>query len=438
MNITVIGLGKLGLPLATHLGMKGHLVLGFDTNKEHRDAVRRWLSGSPCPIRETGMDDVYRSIVDSHPLAVADEPEASEVNVIIVPTPSTRGGAFDNSHVLEAIDALAPTLRGKCPGAAVVLVSTVSPRSCPEQIVPYLEGRLGGCNGVDFDFYYNPEFIALGSVLYNLEHPDILLCGVGSAMMQTRGVAFGMMLGLYAGATHGELTSTDGADVEVHIMSYVEAELAKLALNCAVTQKICFANAIGAVAESLGADPRRVLEAVGGDRRIGRLYLRPGTPFGGPCFPRDGAAMQSAVCKDMPNEAAFLGAAQAYRGQQLFSQERLCDAIKVREKVAILGVAYKPGTDFCEESASLRLEYVLRRNARAEVVTWDPLARPGDPYEVCAGASAVCVMHPGIELDWARVACSLAPAAIIWAPWGEPTPEQVGGAPVRFLGRSLR
>jgi UDPglucose 6-dehydrogenase len=424
MKVSVIGLGKLGLPLAAWIGQR-HEVYGYDASASWREEVRRWLGREgACPIAEPGMDEARDG--SAGPLFhVEDEATVCDVTMIIVPTPSMINGAFDNRHVLTALGGIGTKLSEHCEQVrpTVVLVSTVSPRSCSQVLIPYLEAASGKQNGRDFHFVYSPEFIALGSVMVDLAGPDIVLCGTFG------GEDPGTLRSVY-GPLNSRFTALP---TEWHVMGYTNAEIAKLALNCYVTQKICFANAIGDLCERYRASPEVVLGAVGGDRRVGRAYLRSGTAYGGPCFPRDGAAIieaaRAAGCK--AGVLSYLGAPTRLRSWQLEEQVAAIHRhLKPHSRVVVIGASYKPGHPLAEESASLSLVSGLRDLGHdVHVFIGDD---PGIVYGLVRCAAALCVMHPGFNLDWPRVVESLAHGALVWAPWGDPSADSMGDAPVFY------
>jgi UDPglucose 6-dehydrogenase len=232
---------------------------------------------------------------------------------------------------------------------------------------------------------YNPQFIALGSVVHDLRNPDFVLIGADRAGPRVRLAAFYHALGLFG---------------RVQMMDFAGAEIAKLALNCYVTMKISYANMLGEVCDALGADARAVAGAIGCDRRIGHAYLSPGTAYGGPCFPRDNAAFVQVVLRAgaMPLMPV---ATQAINLQQT---ARLVEKIVSAgaRRVAVLGLAYKPGTPVYEESAGLKLVEALTE-AGIDVMAHDPQARP-----------------PGIQqLDDAELLIAWADLVVVTTPWQE-------------------
>jgi UDPglucose 6-dehydrogenase len=239
MRLSIFGLGKLGLCTAACFAARGHTVMGFDLNPDLMAA----LQARQNPLRETGLDELL-SQAWPH-LTVTDDIAAlvtgSEVSLIIVPTPSQPDGRFSNRLVEEVLEALGPVLKKKPDFHVVDVVSTVMPGSSEGVFKPLLERLTGKKCGRDFGLVYNPEFIALGSVLHNFLNPDLVL--IGASDDRSRDLVRELYL--------------DACDNSPHIaaMSLINAEIAKLSLNAYITLKISFANELAGLCERLpGAD----------------------------------------------------------------------------------------------------------------------------------------------------------------------------------------
>src|SRR5262245_24342968 len=214
-TISVFGLGKLGAVVAGCHASRGFHVVGVDVNQQFVDSTNR---GVP-PVQEPGIEDLYRSC-QGLLTATTDSLSAvtnSEATLICVPTPSDPDGGYSLHYVLEACKAVGDALREKNDYHLVVLKSTVLPGSCDQEIVPTLEARSGRECGRDFGFCYNPEFIALGSVIYNIFNPDLILIG------ESNETAGDWLMQIFA-----RLLDTKR---ETARMNLVNAELAKLAVN---------------------------------------------------------------------------------------------------------------------------------------------------------------------------------------------------------------
>jgi UDPglucose 6-dehydrogenase len=357
VRIAVVGLGKLGAPLAAVLASKGNEVLGIDVNPE---AVRL-LNEGRAPVDEPGLEELVlasreRLSATTDLAAAAD----TEVSIILVPTPSDERGAFSNEHVLAAAEEIGRALAGRDDYHVVVVASTVMPGSCDAEIRPAMEGASGRRVGETLGLCYSPEFIALGSVIHDMLEPDMVLIGESDAR------AGQVLENLYAGVCEN--------DPPFRRMSLVNAELTKIAVNTYVTMKISYANTLADLSERLpGADVEVVTDALGLDTRIGRKYLRGALSYGGPCFPRDNKAF-GVLARDLGAEPLLAEATDAVNVAQT---ERLARIVQSRLEaggaVGILGLAYKPDTAVVEESPGVALATQLA-NAGYEVRVYDPVA----------------------------------------------------------------
>jgi nucleotide sugar dehydrogenase len=204
---------------------------------------------------------------------------------------------------------------------------------------------------------YNPEFIAQGSIIRDQQLPDQILIGEGHAE------ASEFLINLY--------NRLCVSNPKVHIMSRLSAEITKLATNCYLTMKISFANAIGDLARSVGAEEDKILDAIGADSRIGNKYLKYGFGFGGPCFPRDNHALLA--YSNYSNVALHLSKATVEVNQQHL-EFQLNELLNQNKDVYYFdSVAYKPNTDIIEASQQLQLAKRLVDNGK-KVVLLDALS----------------------------------------------------------------
>jgi UDPglucose 6-dehydrogenase len=272
MNVSVVGLGKLGLPLLALLANSGHKVFGYDKSS----GLLELLKNGDCPYPEPGLSDLLKSGSKNiqYVSTIDQVVENSEVCFVIVPTPSTPNGGFDNGVVLAVCEELGTSLRNMTKDFTVDIVSTVMPGSCDSEIRETLEKSSGIKLGQQLGLCYNPEFIALGSVIRDMQYPDMQLLGANSNK--------------HAERVESVLHSITRKETPIRRMSLIEAELVKISVNNFVTMKIAFANMLGEIAQRIGnMDIDVITDAIGLDSRIGKKYLKAGTPFGGPCFPRD-------------------------------------------------------------------------------------------------------------------------------------------------------
>jgi UDPglucose 6-dehydrogenase len=358
MRLSIIGLGKLGAPMAAVMAHKGHTVVGVDVNPGCVIAIQQ---GRP-PVQEPGLAEMIQANRERL-TAIGDYDEAilaTDVTFMIVPTPSDPDGTFSLRYVLSAAENIGHALRKKKGWHLVVLSSTVMPGSTGGKLLPALEAASGKKCGLDFGLCYNPEFIALGSVIRDMLNPDMILIGESDTrsgdILQT----------LYAGVCE--------SNPRIQRMNYVNAELTKLSVNTYVTTKISYANMLAQVCETLpGADVDVVTSAIGCDSRIGKKYLKGALGYGGPCFPRDNIAF-SALARANGVPALLAEATDALNRRQV---PRLAELILSRlpdgGTVGILGLSYKPDTEVIEESQGLGLaKHLLHQGVR--VAVFDPAA----------------------------------------------------------------
>ena len=359
MQLAVIGLGKLGCPMAALLAAAGHDVVGADLS----EVVVAVVNEGRAPVDETGLADLMTQASSRlrATMSVEEAAEDAEVAFCIVPTPSLADDSFDTSGVESAFTAIGRGFARKDHGRRVaVLTSTVLPGATELRVKPALEHGSGMTVGADLGLCYSPEFIALGSVLENMRHPDVVLMGSSQSWAAEK-------------AAHVIKTVAD-ENVPVAFMSIVEAEMTKISVNGFITTKISYANMIAEICERLpGADAAVVTAAVGLDSRIGQKYLRPGAPYGGPCFPRDNAAFR-ALANSLGVEADLAIATDRINRRQTRSLvERIIDQVGKNATVAILGLTYKAFTPVVEEAFGLLLARELLSEG-ISVSTYDPSA----------------------------------------------------------------
>jgi UDPglucose 6-dehydrogenase len=355
-TLSIVGLGKLGAPMAACLAAKGFPVIGVDVDAQKVNAI----NNAQAPVFEPGLPELLQ-VAKTRLKATQDILTAvlnSEVTFVVVPTPSEPDGSFSLRYVLQACEGIADALKRKPEWHLVVITSTISPGSMDTAIRPFLEERSGKRSGVDFGMCYNPEFIALGSVIRDFLNPDFVLIGESDERS-------GQVLeGIYRQVCEN--------DPPIVRMNFINAELTKLAVNTFVTTKISFANMLARICERLpGADVDVVTRALGLDSRIGAKYLKGAVSYGGPCFPRDNLAL-IATARKVGAPADIAEATDRFNRWQVkwladFVQEHLPEG----GAVGILGLAYKPGTDVVEESVGLLLARELREQ-RVRVIAYDP------------------------------------------------------------------
>jgi len=391
----VIGLGKLGAAMAAAFAERGLSVLGVDVDERAVDALN---AGRP-PAPEAGLETLIRRNRDRLG-ATTDTAEAvvrSDIVFVIVPTPSRSDGGFATDYAAATFRAIGAALRHKATPLTVVLTSTVLPGATRNTLLPVLEQESGKQAGVGFHLCYSPEFIALGSAVRDFLNPDFILIGEHEKVAGDRLEAF-----------YGTVLENDAPSRR---MGLENAELAKLALNAYVTNKITFANVLADLCERLpGGDVDAVTGALALDSRIGGKYLTGGAPYGGPCFPRDNAAL-ARVAEDLKVDAGLMHAVDRNNHERPHTWARYLQAwLAPGDTVAVLGLAYKPGSHVVEAAPGLLLARELAA-AGIAVVACDPMI-PADAWAAYPEAEAVTLT----VVDDARDAIGRARAVCLASP----------------------
>jgi UDPglucose 6-dehydrogenase len=343
------------------IAARGFRVKAVDLNPQKVDAVN---SGLPA-VSEPGLAELMKEAGNRLTAtgSIAEAVDDTEVTFIVVSTPSEASGGFSLQYVLPACEVIGRVLASKRAFHLVVLTSTVMPGSSGGPVLASLEGASGKRCGRDFGLCYNPEFIALGTVIRDFYNPDFLLIGESDRRS-------------------GDLLATFYQQVcknspMIARMNFINAEITKLAVNTYITTKISYANMLARLCERLpGADVNVVTDALGLDTRIGPKYLKGAVSYGGPCFPRDNRAL-AALAARVGASSGLAEATDIFNRSQIKFLARLVESRHSGEdSIGILGLTYKPNTDVVEESFGLLLAQELTA-ARLPVIVYDPSADAG-------------------------------------------------------------
>jgi UDPglucose 6-dehydrogenase len=339
IRLSVVGLGKLGSPLLAVLANAGYEVVGVDLNPFFVQQINAGIA----PVVETQLQQ-YMDNANGKIRATTSYEDAilnSDLTFVIVPTPSKTDGSFSNNFILSAVSEISNALRKKDSYHVINITSTVMPGSCEGEVLDLIEHISGKSIGQDIGLCYNPEFIALGSVIKNMEYPDMCLIG-----------QYDQRSGDMLAEVYSRVCKNNPKYMR---MSLVNAELTKISVNTFVTTKISYANMISDLCEKIpGASASVVCEAIGMDSRIGRKYITPGAPFGGPCFPRDNQAYVG-LAKALGANSELAVATKNINDYRINKLVDLIDSISSGDGVGFLGASYKVGTPIIEESAAIRV-----------------------------------------------------------------------------------
>ena len=330
MKIGVIGAGRLGICFALLCEQAGYDVLVSDVREDYVKNLRnKFISTNEPEVSKLLSTSPRLSATNSNSKVIRD----CDIIYTLVATPSKRDGSYDVSAVWDVVQDIKKIK--KVQGKAFVVGCTTNPGDCKE-----FQKELDK-SGVDV--FYNPEFIAQGTIIKDLRTADMVLIG------GKRNESYDQLCEIY--------NRIQETSPKISIMSTTAAELVKLAVNCFLTTKISYANMVGQVMALSGMEEEipTVLGAIGDDSRIGRKYLNFGFGFGGPCLPRDNRAFASHAKKlgldynlgdttdNFNNEhATFIKDYFVYRNPQNLP-------------FYFDYVSYKKGTDILTESQQYRL-----------------------------------------------------------------------------------
>lgn len=358
MRLTVIGIGYLGLTHAVCMADLGHQVIGIDADA---DKIARAASGE-VPFFEPGLEPLLRKNLDAGRLQFTTSYEEvarfGDVHFLCVGTPQAEDCSADLRQVHAAVEALSPHLYGPClvVGKSTVPVGTA--RSLTARI------REAAPAGEEVDVAWNPEFLREGFAVQDSLSPDRFVFGVATQQAEE------LLREVYAAPL--------AMGIPWLVMDLETAELVKVSANAFLATKISFINAIAEVCEKVGADVVHLAEALAYDERIGKRFLAPGLGFGGGCLPKDIRAFRYAAkelgVESVVNLLSEVDAINMNRRSRVVELARdMLGGGVVGRRIAVLGLAFKPGSDDVRESPSLHVCDVLRREG-AVVIGHDPVA----------------------------------------------------------------
>lgn len=372
MKISIIGTGYVGLVSGVCLAEKGHDVVCVDLDQAKVDQINAGRS----PIHEKGLDDLLLKCCGNNFRATTDLQRAvldSDISMIAVGTPFD-GEEIDLRFIRTAARQIGVALKYKPDYHVVLVKSTVVPGTTIEVVLPIVEEASGKIAGRDFGVGMNPEFLREGEAVMDFLHPDrIVLGGLDERTLD-------VMEELYRPFVDVDRIRTNART----------AEMIKYTGNSLLATMISFSNEIGNLCASIpNVDVTEVMRGVHLDKRLCPIlsdgsritppfvtYLEAGCGFGGSCFPKDVKALIAHGRKlggDMSLLDAVVRVNHGQPGKILnllgFHFPNLEGVL-----VAVLGIAFKPGTDDIRESPALPIiEQLLIQNAR--VIAFDPVAR---------------------------------------------------------------
>jgi UDPglucose 6-dehydrogenase len=360
MHVSVVGSGYVGTTVAACLADLGHDVTAIDVD----ESVVAAINDGDAPIHESGIEALLAAYGGERLRATTDYAAVRETDltVLAIQTPANP----DESIALDSLEAGARSL-GEALGEVdeyhlAVVKSTVVPGTTEDVLEPTIEEASGKRAGEEFGVAVNPEFQQEGTAVRDFMEADKVVLGTGGD---------GRALDLLAAVYEPLVAEWDTPVVE---SGRREAETIKYTNNAFLAAKVSLVNELGNICKLYGVDSYEITRALGLDDRIGARFLRSGVGWGGSCFPKDLAALIAAA-REVGYEPELLEAVVAVNDRQPERLLALLDAhVDVRgERVAVLGLSFKPGTDDVRNSRALPAIEGLRERD-ADVVAYDPVA----------------------------------------------------------------
>ena len=413
MRLTIVGgCGYVGVITGLGFAELGHDVVGVDADEAK---VEAYTKGKPL-IFEPGLEEALRRALDQGRIKFTTDLEAgsrdADVVFVAVGSPAGRGGTAD----LSQIEAVALGLSQVVGHRTVIAIKSTVPVGTADRMRKVLES--GRRAGASVDLVVNPEFLQEGRGYHDFFHPTRIVVGGGTDWARA---TMRRLYDPFTGSGEAEASAVDMAHgVPLIETSITDAQIVKYASNAFLATRLSFVNEIAAICERVGGDVAAVVEGLGHDPRIGKMYLQPGIGFGGPCLEKDLRALIESS-RQYDYTPSFLEAVLERNQLQVDSvlekARRLAGGRFDGKRVAVFGLAFKSGTNDVRTSLSMRIMQSLMREG-AVVCGHDPVAiaeacemlpdasYESDPYEAARDASALLVLTDWPEyreLDYERI-----------------------------------
>ncbi len=367
MSICVVGgLGYVGLVTSACLAERGYTVVIMDADRERLALVEQ----GQLPFHEPGLSELLARNRAAGRLrfapTLAEGVRGARMVFIAVATPARRDGETDLSRVIAASEELADTLEDR----TIVVIKSTVPLGTPQALKRILEAH-GRVEGRDYTLVALPEFLQEGHAVHDFLHPTRIVIGAVDPQARSE------VRALFA-----------GFDAPVIETSFEHAMLIKYASNAFLAMRVSFANELASICDAVGADVSEVLRGLGDDPRIGHAYLTPGVGFGGPCLEKDLLSLIR-FAEGAGYETAFLRAILEKNHHQIRQViRRVTDLLNgdlYARTIAVLGLAFKPGTSDVRNSLAVRIIDRLQRQG-AVIHAYDPVAQ-GEAQQVLPDVS---------------------------------------------------
>ncbi len=396
-NITVIGVGYVGLVTGACFADLGNRVCCLDINKERIANLQKGI----LPIYEPGLEEIVARNVKANRLSFttsyAQAIQNAEFVFIAVGTPSGVDGEADLQYVRSAAESIAEVMDHPL----IIINKSTVPVGTGDWVADIVRARQK--TPIPFSVVSCPEFLREGSAISDFMNPDRIVLGSLDKAAAER-----------VAQLHLPLRTT------IVVTDLRTAEMIKYASNAFLATKISFINEIANICEALGADVKEVAAGMGYDKRIGRAFLDAGLGWGGSCFPKDVKALAH-MAREKGRHPQLLQAVMdinADRRREVINKVKSLLGDLHGKTVALLGLAFKPNTDDMRDAPSIDIAQMLLDEG-AQVKGYDPVAMPvaarvlpmqvtlaENAYDCATGADAIIIVTEWNEfkqLDLVRV-----------------------------------
>lgn len=403
MKVSVIGLGYVGLVTSACLAEWGHDVLGADNNRRRLDALLR----GAAPFHEPGLDAMVADNLERRRLrfTASATQAARDGDAVIVAVGTHDGnGGWQTLTIQSCLADIVPEM----PDDAPLIIRSTMPPDFIRRMALIARAIRSEAGRKPVPVMLNPEFTREGSAIRDFMHPERVVFG---SVDDPDGHGLRTLQELYANVTAPMLS-----------MSAMDAAFAKLGANLFLATKISFANELAALCDAYGAHVDNVVQAMGHDPRIGPTFLRAGVGFGGSCLPHQVSMTVRDADRDGIDSPLLDAVNRINHRQRLDLVQHLARMVGQLEgqRVALLGLTFKPHTDDLRDAPSLTVAAELLA-AGATVVAYDPmpsararaielvpdLVVADDVYAALANASAAALVTEWpefLQIDWSRAA----------------------------------
>ena len=359
MRIGIIGLGFVGLSLASVLASKNYNVIGIDTDKKKCLEIENGIT----PIFEPDLEKTLRiglkkSLIISNEFSFLKD---CDIIFVTVGTPQKNNGKIELSMIKKATSAIGQTIRKSKKNPIIFIKSTVIPGTVENIVLPILEKQSRKKANKDFGVISNPEFLQESNAVKDTKFPHVIILGGYQTKFMIKAKKFFEKL---------------HPNIPITITNYQTAEMIKYANNSFLATKISFINQLSNICQKIpGANIDDIAKAMGLDPRIGKLFLNAGPGYGGSCLPKDMKALIN-FANSSGIKPTLLNAVEEINNKQL---EQIILIIKEKlgdlslKRITILGTSFKPNTDDIRDSIAVELIKKLLKK-KAKITIHDPKA----------------------------------------------------------------